>query len=150
MLHASYEVWGVVIIGLLVSLWILRGIIRHKKADDRGGLNRLGINSRYRDHDIEHRALMFLMTQKTDSVLAAMSNTIAQERQKLGVIVRNPSMSEAVDAFQADAMPINGLRCPPYDRILPMAHDGIAMVKIARQLQLPEAEVDMVLRLNAA
>jgi hypothetical protein len=93
---------------------------------------------------------MFLMAQKTDSVLAALARTLEQERQKLGSVVRKPSMPEAIDALQAAAIPVSINRQATYDQILPMAHQGIAVATIARQLQLPEAEVSMVMQLNAA
>ncbi|MBC2742072.1 MAG: DUF2802 domain-containing protein [Desulfosarcina sp.] len=47
-------------------------------------------------------------------------------------------------------MHVSDNRQLPYDQILPMARNGITVSKIASQLQLPEAEVSMVMRLNAA
>ena len=85
----------------------------------------------------------------TALVLAALARTIEQKRQKLGVVVRNPSMTGAIDAFQAEANRVSDNGQSSCDQILPMARNGIAVPKIARQLQLPEAEVAMVLRLNA-
>ncbi|WP_372683570.1 DUF2802 domain-containing protein, partial [Desulfosarcina sp.] len=114
------------------------------------GLDSTLFNSFTRDNDIEHRALMFLMAQKTDSVLAALARTLEQERQKLGGVVRKPSMTDAIDALQAEATPASAPHHSSYDQILPMAHEGIGVANIARQLQLPEAEVSLVMRLNAA
>ncbi len=150
MLHVTYEIWGVGVSVLLIGIWTIRGVIRLKNAKDAGGVTQEEFNPSLRDHDIDHRALMFLMTQKTDSVLAALADTIQKERQKLGVVVRNPSMAQAIDAFQTEAIPVSGNRQSPYDQILPMASKRIAVPKIARQLNLPEAEVSMVIRLNAA
>jgi hypothetical protein len=150
MLHASYGIWGVSVIVLLIGFWIVKRCIFRKRPETVSGLDRATFNTTCRDHDIDHRALMFLMAQKTDSMLAALVRTIKQERQKLGGVVRNPSMVEAVDAFQAAAIPVSTRHQSSYDRILPMAHDGVAVATIARQLQLPEAEVCMVMRLNAA
>lgn len=150
MLHNSYEIWGVAIVALLIGSWIIRGIIRRKNTEGDCRSNPAKFNASRRNHDTEHRALMFLMTQKTDSVLAALARTIEDERQKLGVDVRNPSMTAAVDAFQPEAIPVSDHRQSPYDQILPMANNGIAVATIARQLQLPEAQVSMVMRLNAA
>ena len=100
--------------------------------------------------DIEHRALMFLMAQKTDSVLASLAQAIDQERQKLGGVVRNPSMTEALDALPAAAPSSAGNPDSKYERVIPMARSGMDAADISRQLQLPEAEVSMVMRLNAA
>ena len=150
MLHASHEIWGVCVIVLLIGFWIIKRWFSRKSPETAIGLDRATLNSSFGGHDIEHRALMFLMTQKTDSVLAALARTIEQERQKLGGVVRKPSMTEAMDAFQAAAKPVATHRPSSHDQILPMAHDGIAVAKIARQLQLPEAEVCMIMRLNAA
>jgi hypothetical protein len=121
-----------------------------KNPDPAKRLDKEIVESTCRDHDIEHRALMFLMTQRTDSILAALADTIEQERQKLGGVVRKPSMTEAVDGLPSAAETVATHRSSPHDRILPMANDGVAVATIARQLQLPEAEVCMVMRLNAA
>jgi hypothetical protein len=150
MLHASYEIWGVAVIALLIGFWIIKRVFARKSTESANRLDNVIVNSSCRDHDIEHRALMFLMTQKTDSVLAALTRTIEEERQKLGGIVRKPSMTEAIDAFQAAAIPVATNRPSAYDQILPMSNEGVAVANIARQLQLPESEVSMVMRLNAA
>ena len=150
MLHASYEIWGVVVILLLIGFWILKRVVARKSPEQGDGVNSALFNSSSREGDIEHRALMFLMAQKTDSVLAALARTLEQERQKLGGVVRKPSMTDAIDALQAEVNPASTHRHSPYDQILPMAHDGIGPTNIARQLQLPEAEVSLVMRLNAA
>ena len=150
MLHASYEIWGVAVTALLIGFWIIKRAFARKSTESANRLDNVIVNSSCRDHDIEHRALMFLMTQKTDSVLAALTRTIEQERQKLGGIVRKPSMTEATDALQAAARPVATNRPSAYDQILPMSNEGVAVANIARQLQLPESEVSMVMRLNAA
>jgi len=150
MLHASYEIWGVAVTVLLIGLWILKRTIARKRSESGNTIDSQRFHSSCRDGDIEHRALMFLMAQKTDSVLAALARTLEQERQKLGNIVRNPSMPEAIDALQAATMPVSTNGRSTYDQIMPMAHEGIAVATIARQLQLPEAEVSMVMQLNTA
>ncbi|MGD9309449.1 MAG: hypothetical protein PVG51_09940 [Desulfosarcina sp.] len=150
MLQVSYETWGFGIIGLLLAVWTIKRIIRRmRNADGRQSTHRPHI----RDagcHDIEHRALVFLMTQKTDALLAALARTIELERQKLGGIVRNPSIAGVVNTPQADVMPEPMNHPSPYDQILPMARNGAGAADIARQLDLPEAEVSMVMRLKAA
>jgi hypothetical protein len=150
MLVASLEFLGVVFAGLLVGCWALKGIIRKKVAWRDLEKDRMDLDSSSRSHMNQHRALVFLMSQKTDAVLAALANTIEQERQKLGLVVRNPSIIDTIDACDTNATDPAGTRPSSYDQILPMARQGIAPSTIARQLKLPEAEVAMVMRLNAA
>ncbi|MFO7716041.1 hypothetical protein [Desulfosarcina sp.] len=149
MLQASYEFWGVSMVALLIGMFTLKRLIYRRHADRVNCVGRLVSEDAQSDHDIQHRALMFLMAQKTDTILAALARTITQERQKLGTIVRNPSIAEAVDAYPAEAISGADDRQTPYDRILPMAQNGIAVERIARQLQLPEAEVSLVMRVKA-
>jgi hypothetical protein len=150
MLQASYEVGGLAIVMLLIGMWLVRRRIRRKRATAETSQALLAQVAPHQQHDIEHRALMFLMNQKTDAVLAALSRTIEQERQKLGGIVRNPSMAVAIDAFQAESMSPNATPPSAHDQIQPLALSGMAVDAIARQLRLPEDEVSMVMRLNAA
>ncbi len=150
MLLASYEIWGVVVTVLLIGFWIIKRGIARKSTESAIGLDGAILDSSCRDHDVEHRALMFLMAQKTDSVLVALARTIEQERQKLGAVVRKPSMTVAIDDLQAASIPVANSRPSSYDQILPMVDDGMAVTTISRQLRLPEAEVSMVMRLNAA
>lgn len=150
MLLASYEIWGVVITVLLIGFWIIKRGIARKSNESGIGLDGAILNSSCQDHDVEHRALMFLMAQKTDSVLVALARTIEQERQKLGAVVRKPSMTVAIDDLQAASIPVATRRPSSYDQILPMVNNGMAVTTISRQLRLPEAEVSMVMRLNAA
>ena len=150
MIHASYEIWGVAVTVLLIGFWITKWCVFRKRSGNANGLDCTTFNSSCRDHDIEHRALMFLMTEKTDSVLAALAHTIEQERQKLVGVVRKPSMDVAMDASPAASAPVSTSHRSSYDRILLLARNGIAVATIARQLQLPETEVSMVMRLNAA
>jgi hypothetical protein len=150
MLHASNEIWTVAVTALLFVFWIIRRGIYLKRFHTEKGLDHERFNPSCKDHDIQHRALMFLMNQKTDSVLEALARTIAQERQKLGGVVRKPSTTQDIDALRAAAAPISTDRQSAYDQVLPMAHEGIAVTNIARQLKLPESEVSMVMRLNAS
>ena len=58
-------------------------------------------------------------------------------------------MPPAIDALAGKrALAETGLPSR-YEQILPLASNGLAIARIARKLQLPEAEVSMVLRLNA-
>lgn len=149
MLHASYEIWGFVLTALFIGILIFK-VILVRRRNRRGHESLPAKKETSNSSDIEHRALMFLMAQKTDSVLAALAQAIDQERQKLGGVVRNPSMTEALDAIQAAAPSPTGGPEPNYERVIPMARSGMDATDIARQLQLPEAEVSMVMRLSAA
>lgn len=150
MLHTSYAIWGIVIITLLAVTWMVKRSIRRIRRGGRvDGLDPRG-DVAMSPSEIEHRALMFLMTRKTDAVLAALARTIEEERQKLGGVVRNPSMRAALDAAGASD-PSAVSRTPSIaDRILPLIRQGMTEAAIARSLHVPEAEVTMVKRLHAA
>jgi hypothetical protein len=150
MLHASYEVWGLVLVVLLIGVWVVKRLGFKRKVERTNGLTQAIANPPDPDHDIQHQALMFLMTQKTDSMLAALAGTIEQERQKLGAVVRKPSMTEALDAFQAQAVVGSDAGPALHSRIMPMARSGKTVATIARRLDLPEAEVSLVMQMNAA
>jgi len=146
----AYMVVGVVFCLLLVGWWIHRSIGDLKNALAQpasmpGDADILG-----RDHDAQHQALLYLMTQKTDSVLTALARAIEAERQKLGVVVRKSSTGAAIDTPSAPAPTGTEIGLSPHDRILPMAGSGASVAAIARRLQLSEAEVATVVRLNAA
>ncbi len=149
MLHTSYAIWGLVIVGCLTATWMIRAVARRIRQGRGVDADRLP-NSEARHRNAEHQALMFLMTQKTDSMLAALSRTIDQERQKLGITVSNPSHESAVDPYRTDMTQVANSSRSCLDRILPMAREGLTESAIARKLQLPETEVAMVMRLNAA
>ncbi len=149
MLHASYEVGGLALVVLLIGVWIVRRLVSRKTYDREGGLIHAVSNPCDPEHDIQHRALMFLMAQKTDSMLAALAGTIEQERQKLGAVVRKPSMTEALDSFQDDAVAGSDDSQNPHAQIIPMVRNGITVSTIARRLELPEAEVSLVMQMNA-
>jgi hypothetical protein len=107
------------------------------------------MNGKTKEHDLEHRALVYLMTQKTDSVLAALAKTIEEERVKLGVAKRVPAGNDSNCTHtwrgslgEEDPRSLN-------DRVLSLAQEGATISKIARHLVLPENEVSMVLRLNS-
>lgn len=150
MLHTSYAIWGFVIVGFLSATWMIRAVARHIRQCRSGDSQRLAKGEDMHRPNVEHQALMFLMTQKTDAVLAALSRTIEQERQKLGVAVSNPSLGSAVDPYRTDTTQIENSSRSVFDRILPMAREGMPEGAIARKLHLPETEVAMVMRLHAA
>jgi hypothetical protein len=150
MLQASYEIGGLAVVVLLIGIWVVRSRRRRKRDTTDAAHTMMEQNLPHRQHDFEHRALIFLMNQKTDAVLAALSRTIEQERQKLGGIVRNPSMAVAIDAFQAEATPPQSMQPSTHDQIQPLAREGMAVDAIARQLRLPEDEVSLLMRLNTA
>lgn len=154
LMDASYAIWGgalAALLTLLLVVSIMRGVRYLKRvfkihpADEPAAFIQAD-----GPKDIEHRALMFLMNQKTDSMLAALANAIAQERQKLGVIVRNPSMPDGFDVDDEPRVENPDASQSTSARVLSMARKGTSMKTIARQLDLSEAEVSLVMRLNPA
>jgi ABC-type nickel/cobalt efflux system permease component RcnA len=149
-LHASFEIAGLAIVLVLIGMWVIRRRIRRRRDTANTNHALMGQVASQPQHDIEHRALMYLMNQKTDALLAALSRTIEQERQKLGGIVRNPSMAVALDAFQTQAVSKQALQPSIHEQIAPLARTGMTVDAIASHLRLPQDEVAMVVRLNAA
>lgn len=153
-LDASYAIWGgafAVLATLLLGLFLTRGVNQVKRV--------FQVHHEYeltgRCHadalqDMEHRALMFVMDQKADSILAALVKTIERERQKLGVVVRKPSMTEEIDTINTPMPKLSDRLQTAYEQVLPLAQDGTPIEAIARQLDLSEAEVSLVIRLDAA
>jgi len=103
MIQRRYELMGTILIILLAGGWIVSAIHRRRysRSFDWRETQFPGIRDM---HDVEHRALVYVMVQRTDSILAALARTIEEERQKLGAIVRNPSMDGALVARQADTL----------------------------------------------
>jgi hypothetical protein len=151
MLQNSYEIWGVAIVVILMGIWAIRHMIRRENkfyVDGRTVPDATVLNT---DHSMEHRVLIFLMAQQTESILAALARTIDEERQKLGRVVRKPTISRAMVDDHAEKSHGSERRdSAPYEHILPMARKGISSPMIARQLQLPESEISLFLRLHAA
>jgi hypothetical protein len=146
----AYMVVGVVSCLLLVGWWIHKSIGDLKNALAQAASTPGEAEPLGRDHDAQHQALLYLMTRKTDSVLAALAQTIETERQKLGMVVRKPSTDAVSDTSPAPAPTVSEDSPSPHERILPMAGSGVSVAAIARQLQLSEAEVATMVRLNAA
>jgi hypothetical protein len=146
----AYLVAGIVFCLLLVGWWIHRSIEDLKNSFAQYASTGCEADLAGRDHDAQHQALLFLMTRKTDSVLAALARTIDAERQKLGMVVRKTSTGQSVDTSHAPAMQGSDNSLAPHEQILPMAGSGVSVATIARRLQLPEAEVATIVRLNAA
>lgn len=154
LLDASYAIWGgafATLLTLLTGVFVVRGV-NHVKQIFKVYQEVIpdGPQQTTVQRDLENRALMFLMSQKTDSMLAALAKTIEQERQKLGVVVRNPSMTEGIDACEVPTPDVSDRLQTEYEQILPMAQNGMNTSTIADRLRLSEAEVSLVMRLNAA
>ncbi|PIE67124.1 MAG: hypothetical protein CSA23_05600 [Deltaproteobacteria bacterium] len=150
MLQVSYQIFGIVFLILLGAIWWGKRIAyrRRPMPDDSRQAN--AADGCSAGETIEHRVLMYLMTQQTESILAALARTIEQERQKLGVIVRNPSVAAAARAFQGHSTYGEADYPVPESRIVAMAHKGENVSSIARQLEIGEEEVTMVMRLKGA
>lgn len=154
LLDANYAIWGgafATISALLLGIFVVRSVNHVKKVfyiHPENGPDATVHAEMMQDY--QHRALMFLMNQKTDSMLAALSKTIEQERQKLGIVVRNPSMTEEIDTSHASRSERPDRLQNTYEKVLPLAQNGATVETIARQLDLSEAEVSLVMRLDAA
>ena len=150
MVHVSHEIWGVGVVVLLMGILIIKALLRRRQAGRTHMDAQAADGTPTNSQDLEHRALMYLMAEKTDSLLGALAETIAQERQKLGGVVRNPSMEEALERLQVAPASVEGRPSSTYEAVLPMAQQGMDEAAIARQLRLPEDEVALVMRLKAA
>ena len=152
MLQTSYAIWIVIGGFLMIGIVIVRRYaIRHRKmlqylekAPTRP------ILALQRNHDREHRELLAMMVRQTDSVLNGLSLAIAQERKKLNALIHALPINETSGAAASDGEPFAVNAVTAHERILPMARNGETVSAIAQQLRLPEAEVSMVIRLNAA
>ena len=148
MLEVSHQVSGIVVLILLGGIWWVKRI-RHRRRIAPHTIPPAPLKEPFGSmENTEHRVLMYLMTQKTESLLAALAKTIEQERQKLGVIVRNPTLAAAAGAATTQASPAEADRQTAGARILTLAEKGNDVSGIARRLNLYEEEVDMVVRLK--
>lgn len=147
MVHAGYGIGAVGLTLLLFGAWTLWRLSGWGSGRSSNGAVHGSSPTSSRHPDIEHQALVFLMTQKTDSVLAALADAIEQERHKLGVAGRRP-MGRTLEPVQAGPVSDMGLERSVFDRIGPMADDGVPLSTIAQRLNLPESQVAMVMRLN--
>ncbi|MFO7644678.1 MAG: hypothetical protein R6W95_09875 [Desulfosarcina sp.] len=149
MLHVGYGIGGVGLALLLLGGWILWRLRTLQAVPASRGLSAEPDSVPSNEREIDPRALMVMVTRKTDTLLAALARTIDQERQKLGIAVRDPSITAALDPVWATAPPSGDGRRADVDQIVVMAREGVPAAMIARRLQLPEAQVAMVMRLNA-
>ena len=163
MIDASYAIWGgalFMLCTLLLVLFAMKIVKRLKTVlsvhDEKGPFeNRLAESI----EGAEHRALMFVMDQKLDSVLSAMLHTIEKERQKLGAANKKASIEDEKPSMEMDA-DVESARIASinlserlqnaYKQVLPLAKSGTSLKAIAKQLELSEAEVSLVMRLDAA
>ena len=154
-IDANYAIWGgafVVFCTLLACTWTFRGIKEYKKVLPISTPGMELPDAFQQQHDFHHQALVYLMTQKTDQALAALSRTIEQERQKLGVVVGNPSTESKEQAAKVSGLAsLNDDRLPgfSYENIIPLSEDGMDIPAIAYQLQISEEEVSFFLRFNS-
>jgi hypothetical protein len=148
MLQVSYQLFGVVFLIALVGCWGGHRLRKRRRIVPNGDHPADTKNSLPSGDDIEHRVLMYLMAQKTESILAALANTIDQERQKLGGIVRNPSVDAAGSGLRIGPTQV-AAKSPSGDmEIFTLARQGRDVSGIARRLELCEDEVRMVMRLK--
>ncbi len=151
MIDAGYAVWagagimaGTLLLVLLVKKMggILNSYLKARSVGNEAFSASVG--------DLEHRALMFVVDQKLDSILGSLARTIDKERQNLGVVVRKPSACEDVEAEPTAPVKLSDRLQTAYEQVLPLAENGTSIKTIARRLDLSEAEVSLVMRLDAA
>jgi len=152
MLPTSYGIWIVIGGFLMIGIVIVRRyVLRHrKKIQYRESAPARPILAPQSIHDREHRELLAMMVRQTDSALNGLSLAIAQERKKLNALIHALPINETSGAAASDGEPFAVNAVTAHERILPMARNGETVSAIAQQLKLPEAEVSMVIRLNAA
>ena len=131
MVHVSHEIWMLGIVVLLVGILVLKVVIRRIKTGRMDSDIPAAEQSSMNHQDIEHRALMYLMAEKTDSLLGALAKTIEQERQKLGGVVRNPSMADSLDRLKTAAAATENGRASNYDAVGTMVQQGMDAAAIA-------------------
>jgi hypothetical protein len=90
-----------------------------------------------------------MMVRQTDAVLTTMARTIAIERDKLEALASGLAMPSTGQAGATAARVPGKLAIDAHERILPLACSGDTVSSIAHRLELPEAEVSLVIRLNA-
>jgi hypothetical protein len=153
LLQASTVIWGsalATLFTLLAGLWTVRWIRRRGSVAQEAVVDQGTPPSVPQPNEMPTQDLTEMMKQQTDSMLAALARTIDQERQKLGMIVRNPSIDAAIEPAPVPEAPVSDTNRGPYERVVPMAGDGVDIQTIARRLNMSESEVSMVLRLKAA
>ena len=153
MVEANYAIWGG---ALAVSIFLFSGALiarlaaRYRHRAQTIEFDPEMLDASLREHTTHHEALMRLMNQKTDRLLASLVLSIERERQKLDEVVRNPSMVESTRPFKLEPEPVPERTQTVYERILPLVGDGMDASGIARRLNLSEAEVALVMQTKAA
>ena len=153
MVEANYAIWGgasAVSVILFVGVWVARAVNRRRQRRRPFGFELEAEGASLQEQVAQHEALMKLMNQGTDCLLASLARSIELERQKLGTVVRNPSTAESGGPFTLQAEPAAEETPTAYERILPLAGDGLDAPGIARRLNLSEAEVALVMQMRAA
>lgn len=153
-INAGYAIWGgalFMLCTLLLVISVMKLVKRLKfvlaEHDEKDPFeNRLAGSI----EGAEHRALMFVMDQKLDSVLSAIAQTIEKERQKLGVVNETPSIDLEADEDLVAPVKLSNRLQSAYQQVGPLAKNGTSLKAIAKQLELSEAEVSLVMRLDAA
>lgn len=151
MFYATFAIWGgalIVLILLLAGTWIVSVVMQRRGTLRQADMGAAAPSPTHSSDTSPRTMPMVHIAQQTEAVLAALAQAIEQERQKLGVIVRNPSPVEAVEPAPMPAAPVSEDARTPYGRVLPLADAGMEIATIARQLNVSEAEVSLVMHMN--
>ena len=153
MLQIGHAIGAIVVVGLLFGLWAARRRITCRTARQAvgrpamvGGAGTARPLDRIPAGPPEH---ITTVVRRTEAVLTTMARTIAQERRKLNALATGVTVpgSGQANASTGPAHPDPAMDVR--ERILPLAGKGETVSAIANRLELPEAEVSLVIRLNA-
>lgn len=154
MLQTSYGIWVLLVGFLLIGLWLIkrRAIVPKKMRGNKRRQKRIvtPMPASQAQKDVEYWEQLSQMIRQTDSVLNGLSKAIQAERGKLNALMNTRPTDQAIGSLPSGEETLSGNPAIPHDRIIPMARRGETVSAIAQQLKLPEAEVSMVLRMNAA
>ena len=151
--QVSHGIGMMVVVGVLIGFWIVRrriilrrpglAAVRSSAVDD-------ALPARPPERvQVATTERISRMVRQTDAVLTAMARTIAIERDKLEVLANGLAMPSAGQDGAIAARVSEDPAVDAHERILPLAGNGETVSAIAHRLGLPEAEVSLVIRLNA-
>jgi hypothetical protein len=151
--QVSHGIGISVVVGLLIGVWVFRRRIIGRRPGQKvvrpaavGGAVPVKPPEQVQAAAPEH---IGMLVRQTDAVLTSMARTIAIERHKLEALAGGLAMPSTGQAGATAARVPGELAIDAHERILPLAGSGETVSAIAHRLGLPEAEVSLVIRLNA-
>lgn len=119
----------------LTALWLLR--TQAPALEPKRAMRQPSFNGAM--HSEQHK-------QQVDEALAQVSGALERARQRLGQMAPCPATEPAAEMALASTQPGGD----PYQAALLMAARGLPAAAIARRLDLPEAEIELMIQLRAA